>query len=120
MPSIEDELKSQPSATPTDMPLSNQSSLSSSDLAEQQDPEKPDRRSQEERGPEPSALDLEAAVASGEKEAPAPAAPDFGPPPDGGWEAWLVVAGGFCTIFASFGWINCQCDQSFLSERGHQ
>jgi hypothetical protein len=27
--------------------------------------------------------------------------------PDGGWEAWLVVAGGFCTIFASFGWINC-------------
>jgi hypothetical protein len=29
------------------------------------------------------------------------------PPPDGGLEAWLVVAGGFCTVFASFGWINC-------------
>lgn len=32
---------------------------------------------------------------------------DLGPPPDGGFEAWLVVAGGFCTVFASFGWINC-------------
>ncbi|KAL9564076.1 hypothetical protein ACKAV7_011789 [Fusarium commune] len=32
---------------------------------------------------------------------------DFGPPPDGGLEAWLVVAGGFCANFASFGWINC-------------
>jgi hypothetical protein len=28
--------------------------------------------------------------------------------PDGGWEAWLAVAGGFFTIFASFGWINCK------------
>ena len=27
--------------------------------------------------------------------------------PDGGFEAWLVVAGGFCTVFSSFGWINC-------------
>ncbi|KIV98671.1 uncharacterized protein PV09_09552 [Verruconis gallopava] len=27
--------------------------------------------------------------------------------PDGGWEAWLVVFGGFCSIFASLGWINC-------------
>lgn len=27
--------------------------------------------------------------------------------PDGGWEAWLAVAGGFFTVFASFGWINC-------------
>lgn len=27
--------------------------------------------------------------------------------PDGGLEAWLVVFGGFCTVFASFGWINC-------------
>jgi hypothetical protein len=27
--------------------------------------------------------------------------------PDGGFEAWFAVAGGFCTIFASFGWINC-------------
>jgi hypothetical protein len=27
--------------------------------------------------------------------------------PDGGFDAWFAVAGGFCTIFASFGWINC-------------
>lgn len=27
--------------------------------------------------------------------------------PDGGFHAWLCVTGGFCTIFASFGWINC-------------
>lgn len=32
---------------------------------------------------------------------------DFGPPPDGGYEAWMAVLGGFCTVFASFGWINC-------------
>jgi hypothetical protein len=31
-----------------------------------------------------------------------------GPPPDGGLAAWLVVLGGFCTVFASFGWINCE------------
>ncbi|KAF4428238.1 monocarboxylate transporter 2 [Fusarium acutatum] len=34
-------------------------------------------------------------------------APDFGPPPDGGLQAWLVVTGGFFAVFASFGWINC-------------
>ena len=28
--------------------------------------------------------------------------------PDGGLEAWLVVLGGFCAIFCSFGWINCK------------
>ncbi|KAF4446989.1 hypothetical protein F53441_9460 [Fusarium austroafricanum] len=33
--------------------------------------------------------------------------PDFGPAPDGGLEAWSVVAGGFFAVFASFGWINC-------------
>ncbi|EGX94163.1 monocarboxylate permease-like protein [Cordyceps militaris CM01] len=35
------------------------------------------------------------------------AAPGFGAAPDGGAEAWLAVLGGFCTVFASFGWINC-------------
>jgi hypothetical protein len=34
--------------------------------------------------------------------------PDPASFPDGGFEAWLVVAGGFCTVFASFGWINCR------------
>lgn len=28
--------------------------------------------------------------------------------PDGGLQAWLVVLGGFCAIFCSFGWINCR------------
>lgn len=44
-----------------------------------------------------------------EKSAPAAslAAPGPGPPPDGGLQAWLVVLGGFCIVFASFGWINC-------------
>ncbi|KAF2424426.1 monocarboxylate permease-like protein [Tothia fuscella] len=28
-------------------------------------------------------------------------------PPDGGFEAWMVILGAFCTVFASFGWINC-------------
>jgi len=36
------------------------------------------------------------------------AEPDPNNPPDGGLEAWLVVAGGFFTIFCSFGWINCE------------
>lgn len=35
------------------------------------------------------------------------AGPDTKAFPDGGWEAWLVVAGGFCATFASFGWVNC-------------
>ncbi|KAJ5125307.1 MFS transporter asaE [Penicillium atrosanguineum] len=33
--------------------------------------------------------------------------PRPGPPPDGGPKAWLVVLGGFCGLFVSFGWINC-------------
>jgi len=28
--------------------------------------------------------------------------------PDGGFEAWLVVFGGFCAVFCGFGWINCE------------
>ena len=28
--------------------------------------------------------------------------------PDGGLKAWLCVLGGFCTLFCSFGWINCK------------
>lgn len=38
----------------------------------------------------------------------APPDPDPAAFPDGGFDAWLAVAGGFCTIFASFGWINCR------------
>ncbi len=28
--------------------------------------------------------------------------------PDGGMAAWLVVAGAFCCVLCSFGWINCE------------
>ena len=28
--------------------------------------------------------------------------------PDGGIRAWMVVLGGFCCLFCSFGWINCR------------
>lgn len=27
--------------------------------------------------------------------------------PDGGWRAWLSVAGSWCGLFVSFGWISC-------------
>ena len=41
---------------------------------------------------------------------PAGGPPAFNPAdfPDGGSKAWLVVAGGWCCLFISFGWINCQ------------
>ncbi|KAI0849428.1 riboflavin transporter MCH5 [Daldinia vernicosa] len=37
------------------------------------------------------------------------APPGFSPAdfPDGGLEAWLVVAGGFCALFSTFGLVNC-------------
>lgn len=40
---------------------------------------------------------------------PAVAVPGVNPAdfPDGGLEAWLVVFGGWCGLFVSFGWINC-------------
>lgn len=34
--------------------------------------------------------------------------PDPNAFPDGGFEAWLVIAGGFCAVFCGFGWINCE------------
>lgn len=40
-----------------------------------------------------------------------PVAPGLHDPksfPDGGFEAWLVVSGGFFCLFCSFGWINCE------------
>jgi hypothetical protein len=43
--------------------------------------------------------------------------------PDGGAKAWLVVAGGFCCLFCSFGWINCElhntvCDFGVCADSG--
>jgi len=49
-----------------------------------------------------------------EKALPASAGPDPAAFPDGGLEAWLVVAGGFCSVFASFGWINCETPTTSL------
>lgn len=51
--------------------------------------------------------DLEMSKPSGEKQADQPPGPmDPRSFPDGGWEAWLVVSGGFACLFCSFGWIN--------------
>ncbi|SPO01386.1 related to monocarboxylate transporter 2 [Cephalotrichum gorgonifer] len=59
------------------------------------------------------------ATAAGDTESapgpPAAAAAAAGPPPgfrpqdfpDGGREAWLVVAGGWCALFCTFGLVNC-------------
>jgi hypothetical protein len=46
------------------------------------------------------------------------AAPVPNLPPDGGLQAWLVVLGGFCMVFTSFGWINCMYyPQGFVCTR---
>lgn len=37
-----------------------------------------------------------------------PSGPDPNAFPDGGFEAWFCIAGGFCTVFSSFGWVNCR------------
>jgi hypothetical protein len=59
--------------------------------------------------PELAETDRELAKNDPEKAAPAAslAASVPSPPPDGGLQAWLAVLGGFCVVFASFGWINC-------------
>lgn len=38
-------------------------------------------------------------------------------PPDGGHQAWLTVAGGFCANLVSFGWINCKSSSKWISGR---
>lgn len=42
-----------------------------------------------------------------EEQVAAPAGPSPGDFPDGGREAWLVVFGGWCALFCTFGLINC-------------
>jgi hypothetical protein len=51
-----------------------------------------------------------AADAEKAEAAPAPTGPPgFNPAdfPDGGMEAWLVVLGGWCALFCTFGFVNC-------------
>jgi len=59
--------------------------------------------------------DDEERVLPGKPEKPAGPPLPFDPRqfPDGGSTAWLCVLGGFCCMFASFGWISCE-----LSKRG--
>ncbi|MCJ1376027.1 hypothetical protein MMC20_007265 [Loxospora ochrophaea] len=52
----------------------------------------------------PAEADLEKAVS---EKKPAVGMIDPSSFPDGGFEAWMVVAGAFCCLFVSFGWINC-------------
>lgn len=44
--------------------------------------------------------------------------PNPSEPPDGGLEAWIIVAGSWCCLFVSFGWITCIGDfQSYYSRQ---
>jgi len=61
-------------------------------------------------GPQPLGTDVE--KTTGPAPLNNPASNELGPPPDGGREAWMVVLGGFCTVFSSFGWINCEFSNS--------
>jgi hypothetical protein len=50
-------------------------------------------------------LSEKTAAAPDAEKAPAPAPPAFDFP-DGGLEAWLVVAGGWLVLFTTFGYVN--------------
>lgn len=59
---------------------------------------------------EPQSSDIEKSAAT-VSERPAEQPPGAFDPrenPDGGRDAWLVVLGGCCCLFCSFGWINCK------------
>lgn len=59
--------------------------------------------------PEPEGLSQADIEKGGLAQNPAPGAGGTAPSdfPDGGLEAWLVVLGGWCGLFCSFGWVNC-------------
>ena len=52
--------------------------------------------------------DLDVEKAQDQPKTPTPGMMDPSSFPDGGFQAWLVVFGGFCCLFVSFGWINCK------------
>ncbi len=58
--------------------------------------------------PEPENV-AEADLEKGGLKPPQPAGSGINPAdfPDGGWEAWLVVFGGWCGLFCTFGLVNC-------------
>jgi hypothetical protein len=71
------------------------------------------------------ALDSESGFL-GDEESKSEVPPNAAPPPeanpwhpsqfpDGGAKAWLVVAGGFCCFFCSWGWINCKPNRSLVA-----
>lgn len=64
---------------------------------------------------EPANPDAKAEPTSEKSDAVAAGPPAPGPPPDGGFLAWMVVVGAFCGLFVSFGWINCKSPHSLIS-----
>lgn len=76
-------------------PPTDQSEYSVVDIAKDS---MPDRETTPEREPQEPEIKLE-------RELTKPSLDDF---PDGGFQAWLVVVGGFCAVFCGFGWINCE------------
>ena len=66
---------------------------------------KPDREAEPEQEPRP---EPETTL---KKELTGPNPNDF---PDGGFQAWLVVVGGFCAIFCSISWICSDLPTKFL------
>jgi hypothetical protein len=36
--------------------------------------------------------------------------------PDGGFQAWSVLAGASCCLFCSFGWLNCWSNSALSTE----
>lgn len=59
---------------------------------------------------EPQSGDLEKNAATVNEKPTGPLTGAFDPRdnPDGGLDAWLVVLGGCCCLFCSFGWVNCK------------
>ena len=51
--------------------------------------------------------DIEEEAQSEKRRAPVTGGANPADFPDGGFEAWTVVLGGWCCLFCSFGWINC-------------
>lgn len=56
--------------------------------------------------PEKGSPGKSAPISSAESLA-SPLVPGLAEVPDGGWKAWSVVFGGWCVLFASFGWVDC-------------